>query len=196
LRAGAVEPSVSPRPYAAADLAFGLDALGAWCRQDPSSNIVLSPSSLASGLGMAYLGAAGTTARAMARVLHLPASRSIQAGLQARSQALSRLDGLGVTVDTADRVWADPKLLPRRSYLNAVATGYGAGIGRVPLLTRPARAARQIDAAIASATRGHITKLVSAQAAQSAIFLLTDALYLKARWATFRRQLWLRSPAS
>ena len=180
----AAEPPVSPRPYAAADLAFGLDVLGAWCRQDPTGNIVLSPSSLASGLGMAYLGAAGTTAQAMAKVLHLPASGSIEAGLHARSRALARLDGPGVTVATADRVWADPKLLPRRSYLNAVATGYGAGVGRVPLLTDPARAASQIDATIAAATHGHITKLLSAQAAQSAIFVLTDALYLKARWAS------------
>src|ERR1700729_3972101 len=55
------EPAVSPRPYAAADLGFGLDLLGAWCRADPSANVVLSPSSLASGLGMAYLGARGGT---------------------------------------------------------------------------------------------------------------------------------------
>jgi serine protease inhibitor len=179
----AVEPQVSPRPYAAADLAFGLDVLGAWCRQDPTENIVLSPSSLASGLGMAYLGAAGTTAQAMARVLHLPASGSIEAGLQARSRAIGRLNGRGVTVAAADRVWSDPKLLPLRSYLNAVATSYGAGIGRVPLLTDPARAAGQIDAAIAAATKGHITHLLSAQAVQNSIFVLTDALYLKARWA-------------
>jgi serpin B len=180
----AVEPLASPKPYAAADLALGLDVLGAWCRKDPTENIVLSPSSLASGLGMAYLGAEGTTAKAMARVLHLPPSGSIEAGLQARSRALMRLNGPGVTVADADRVWTDPKLLPRRSYLNAVATGYGAGIGRVPLLTNPDRAAKQINAAIAAETQGHITKLISAQAAQSAIFLLTDALYLKARWAT------------
>jgi len=177
------EPQVSPRPYAAADLAFGLDLLGAWCRQDPTENIVLSPSSLASGLGMAYLGAAGTTAQAMARVLHLPASGSIEAGLQARSRALGRLNGPEVTVAAADRVWADPRLLPRRGYLNAVATSYGAGIGRVPLLTDPTRAAGQIDAEIAAATKGHITNLLSAQAVQGTIFVLTDALYLNARWA-------------
>jgi serpin B len=181
--AAAAEPSVSPRPYAAADLAFGLDALGAWCRSDPAGNLVLSPSSLASGLGMAYLGARGATARAMAAVLHLPASGSIEAGLQARSRAMARLDGPGVTVATADQVWADPKLPPRRRYLNAVATGYGAGVGRVPLLTNPAAAARQIDAAVAAATKGHITRLLTPGAVQGAIFVLTDALYLKARWA-------------
>jgi serine protease inhibitor len=180
----AIEPAASPRPYAAADLAFGLDLLGAWCRQDATGNIVLSPSSLASGLGMAYLGARGATAAAMAAVLHLPATGSVEAGLQARSQALRRLDGRGVMVDTADHVWADPRLAPLPSYLDAVATGYGASLGRVPLLTDPARAARQIDASVAAATKGHITKLVSGQALANSLFVLTDALYLNARWMT------------
>ena len=63
------EPLVSPRPYGAADTAFGLDALAAWCRADPQANLVLSPSSLASGLGMAYLGA---TAQAMDGSRHPP----------------------------------------------------------------------------------------------------------------------------
>ena len=123
-----LEPAASAGPYAAADLAFGMDLLGAWCRQDPTANIVVSPASLASGLGMAYLGARGATARAMAAVLHLPATGSTAAGLQARSRALARLDGRGVTVDAADHVWADSKLLPLHAYLDAVATGYGASV--------------------------------------------------------------------
>jgi serine protease inhibitor len=175
-------PAVSARPYAAADLAFGLDVLGASCRPDPLANIVLSPSSLASGLGMAYLGARGSTATAMAGVLHLPAS-SVEAGLHARSRGLAALGGRGVTVDEADRVWADPSLQPLRSYLNAVATGYGAGIGLVPLQTDPGQAAAEINASIAEGTGGHITGLLSAQALQQSAFVLTDALYLKAKWA-------------
>jgi hypothetical protein len=51
------EPLASPRPDGTADTELGLDALGAWCRSDPQANLLLSPSSLASGLGMAYLGA-------------------------------------------------------------------------------------------------------------------------------------------
>jgi serine protease inhibitor len=177
------EPAVSPRPYAAADLEFGLDVLNAWCRPDPAANIVLSPSSLASGLGMAYLGARGSTAAAMAGVLHLPPAASAEAGLHARSVALGELSGHGVTVSGADRVWAEPALRPLRGYLNAVATGYGAGIGLVPLVTDPDRAAAEIDASVASATGGHITGLLTAQDVQQAVFVLTDALYLKAKWA-------------
>src|SRR5205823_9271337 len=94
------EPAADPRPYGAADTAFGLEALGAWCREDPQANVVLSPSSLASALGMAYLGARGDTARAMSRVLHLPTAdvKKLEAGLRTRSAALRGLDSPGVTV--------------------------------------------------------------------------------------------------
>src|SRR3984885_5688709 len=138
------EPLVSPRPYGAADTAFGLDVLNAWCQADPQANLVLSPASLASGLGMAYLGARGGTAQAMARVLDLPATggQALEAGLQARSAALRGLDGPGVTLAASDQVWADPTLPTRRTYLNAVATGYDAGVAQAPLLSNPDRAAQ------------------------------------------------------
>jgi serpin B len=181
-----IEPRVSPARFAAADLRFGLSLLNAWCAEDPAGNIVLSPESLATGLGMAYLGAGGGTARAMAAVLHMPAGpgASLDASLQARARALRDLDSPGVTVAASDRVWANSGLSPLRSYLNAVATAYAAGIGRVPLLTAPARSAAQIDAAIAAATRGHIPHLLSAADIAGAIYVLTDALYLNARWAS------------
>jgi serine protease inhibitor len=186
LRGAAVtEPPVSPAPYGASDMAFGLDVLNAWCRQSPQANIVLSPASLASGLGMAYLGSGGSTARAMAAVLHLPAAgAALEAGLQARARSLRALDGPGVTVAEADQVWADPSLSTLRSYLDAVATSYDAGLGQVPLLTKPDQAAAQVNAAIASATRGHITNLLSAGSLQGVGWLLTDALYLHALWAS------------
>ena len=130
---------------------------------------MLSPSSLASGLGMAYLGARG---------------QALEAGLQARSAALRRLDGPGVTVDAADQVWADPSLTTLRSYLNSVATGYGAGVARVPLLRSPDQATQEIDQAIAAATHGLIPQLLAPGSLQDIGWVLTDALYLKAAWAT------------
>ena len=178
------EPAVSPRPLGTADTAFGLRVLGAWCHASPSANLVLSPSSLASGLGMAYLGAGGGTAQAMARVLHLPATgQRLAAQLQARSAALRNLDRPGVAVASSDQVWTDPSLITRPGYLNAVATGYRAGVARVPLRSDPARAAEQIDQAIASATRGHIPQLLSPRGLQGLGWVLTDALYLNAAWA-------------
>ena len=180
------EPLVSPRPYGAADTVFGLDVLRAWCQADPRDNVVLSPSSLASGLGMAYLGARGGTAQAMAGVLHLPANSgpALEAGLQARSAALRTLDGPGVTLDASDQVWADPTLVTLRSYLNAVATGYDAGVAQAPLLRDPDQAAQEINQAIAAATGGQIPQLLAPGSLNGIGWVLTDALYLHAAWAT------------
>jgi len=180
------EPLVSPRPYGAADTAFGLDVLEAWCRTDPQANLVLSPSSLASGLGMAYLGARGGTARAMAGVLQLPAAggQQLEAGLQARSAALRDLSGPGVTLDASDQVWADPGLVTERSYLNAVATGYDAGVAQAPLLHSPERARQEINQAIATATKGQIPQLLLPGSLNNIGWVLTDALYMHAAWAT------------
>jgi len=180
------EPLMDPRPYGAADTAFGLDVLNAWCQADPRANQLLSPSSLASGLGMAYLGARGGTAQAMARVLHLPAAvgQSLEAGLQARSAALRDLGGPGVTLDASDQLWADPGLKTERSYLNAVATGYDAGVAQAPLLHSPEQARQEINQAIATATKGQIPQLLAPGMLQDIGWVLTDALYMHAAWAT------------
>ena len=180
------EPLMSPRPYGTSDTAFGLDVLGAWCRTDPRANRVLSPSSLASGLGMAYLGARGGTARAMAGVLRLPAAdgQALEAGLQARSAALRGLGGPGVTLSASDQVWADPSLPTERTYLNAVATGYDAGLAQAPLLQHPEQARQEINQAIATATRGQIPQLLLPGSLNGIGWVLTDALYLHAAWAT------------
>ena len=179
------EAAVDPRPYGAADTAFGLDVLGTWCRADPGANLVLSPASLASGLGMAYLGSQRDTAQAMARVLHLPATgrSELLAGLRARSAALRGLSGPGVTVSASDQVWADPRLPLRAGYLNDVATGYDAGVAQVPLLSSPDRAAQEISQAVAAATRGHIPQLLPPGSLNGIAWVLTDALYLNAAWA-------------
>jgi serine protease inhibitor len=120
-------------------------------------------------------------------VLDLPAGTSrpaLEAELQARMKALGSLSGPGVTLAASDQVWADPSLTTLRSYLNAVATGYDAGVAQAPFSTDPATAAAEINQAISAATRGHISQLVSAGMVANVGWVLTSALYLDAKWAT------------
>ena len=146
---------------------------------------MFSPSTLASALGMAYLGAGGTTARAMAGTLHFPSTGlALKAGLRARNSALAGLDGPGVTVAASNMLWADPTLITHASYLNALETSYTAGVERIPLLSNADLAAQQIDAAIADATRGHIRRLIEPSMLRQIGWVLTSALYLDAAWAT------------
>jgi serpin B len=123
----------------------------------------------------------------MAGVLHLPAAggQALEAGLQARSAALRRLGGPGVTLNASDQVWADPALRTERTYLNAVATGYDAGLAKAPLLTDPEQARQEINQAIANATRDQIPQLLSPGSLDDHIgWVLTDAVYLHAAWTT------------
>ena len=174
------------RSFGTADTTFGLSVLGALCASQPSSNAVISPVSLATGLDMTYLGAKGSTAAAIAKVLHLPAgSRDRQArGFAARSALLRSLDRPGVTFTASDRIWADPSLATRRSFVAALRDADRARLTHLPLLSRPEQSRRQINAAVAAGTHGHIPHLLppGALAQPPAGWVLTDALYLNARW--------------
>ena len=174
---------VTLRGLGHADTAFGMNALAALCRAQPAANLVLSPASLASGLGMAYLGARGSTAAAMSRVLRLPVpSPALVTGLRTRAELLGSLDRPGVTLAVSDRIWADPSVTANRAYLAGLRAGYGAGLAHVPLLTAPESARQTINAAVAAGTGGHIGALFPPGSLNQAAWVLTNALYLKAAW--------------
>jgi serpin B len=189
-RPGAPKPAVLTssqiaqlRGYGTGDTVFGLKVLGALCRPASAGNVVISPVSLETGLGMAFLGARDSTAAAMARVLALPAAdRSLAAGLAARSALLASLNSPGVVFATSNRIWADPSLPIDRSFVSALGAAYQADLHHVPLLSRPQQARRAINAAVAAQTRGHITNLIPPGALSQIGWVLTDALYLNATW--------------
>ncbi len=182
-RALAVGQLTTLRAYGAADTAFGLNVLSALCTSQAGSNEVISPFSLATGLEMAYLGARGSTAAAMARVLHLPATGStLTQGLADRAALLRTLNRPGVTFTSSNRIWADPSLRTNPSFVAALKSAEQASLTRLPLLTNPNLARARINAAIARQTRGHIRHLLPRGTLNQTGWVLTDALYLDARW--------------
>jgi serpin B len=173
------------RTLGRADIGFGLNVLSALCQRQPGTNVVISPVSLATGLGMAYLGARGATAAAMARVLHVDAAGpGLIAALRARRLLLASLNRRGISFAESNRLWADPSLPASASFAVALHESYGAPVTRVPLLSAPDRARARINSAVAAETHGHIRNLLPAGAipAQSTGWVLTNALYLDAAW--------------
>jgi serpin B len=173
------------RRYGVGDTAFGLNVLSELCASQPGRNEALSPVSLESGLGMAYLGAKGTTATAIAKVLHLPATgQNLASGLRARAALLASLNRPGVTFTSSNRIWADPSLVTDPSFVAALRASYQAGLTHVPLLSEPEQALTRINAAVAADTHGHITGLLppGSIAPGTIGWVLTDALYLNAAW--------------
>jgi serpin B len=174
------------RGFGTADTTFGLNVLADLCASQPGSNAVISPVSLATGLDMAYLGARGKTAAAMASVLDLPAGAygRAAAAFGTRSALLRSLDRPGVTFTASNRIWADPTLVTRRGFVAALRTADQAKLTPLPLLSRPEQSRRRINASVAASTRGHIPHLLPAGALSQLLtgWVLTDALYLNARW--------------
>ncbi|ROO89713.1 serpin B [Actinocorallia herbida] len=167
-----------PAAAAAGDLAFGLALLDAWCAADPSANIVLSPASVASGLGMAALGAKGATAAEMSEALGWPADPLPD--LRARTAALRATPGLKVS----DQIWADPGPATERPYLDRLQTAYRAPLRLVPLLAEPEDARATINDAIAEDTDGLIEDLLPEGSLGGVPWVLTDAVHFEADWAS------------
>ncbi len=175
------------RALSSGDTSFGLSLLGAVCHGAPASNVVLSPLSVTSGLGLAYLGARGGTASEMAKVMDLPpaSAAALTSALGDRNDLLGTLDRPGITFTQASRIWADPKLTTKPSYVAELRRAYQTTLTHVPLLSNPDQAIATINAAIARATHGHIPDLLpSGSVGGSTGWVLTNALYLKAAWAS------------
>ncbi|HET7013121.1 MAG TPA: serpin family protein [Streptosporangiaceae bacterium] len=173
------------REYGQADTAFGFSLLREVCAAKTGGNIALSPVSVSSALGLAYLGARGETASAIANVLRLPAASgpALTTGLRDRLDLLASLARPGVEFSQSNRIWADKSLPPRPSYVAALRSAYRAGLGQVPLVSDPDAAARVINSAIDRDTHGHIPELLAPDSLHGIGWLLTNALYLKAAWA-------------
>jgi serpin B len=170
--------SVSARQVAAAESAFGLALFGKACPAMPTSNLLLSPDSAAEVLGMLYSGAEGPTATAMGRLLRLPAwSPALVAALHQHTAALARVRQLQVS----NHLFEQTGSRPAQSMLNDLRTAYGTGLQLVDFGHEPA-ATTTINAVVSRDTHGLIPDLFGQPLATSTRLVLTNALYLKARW--------------
>ncbi len=124
---------------AGASTAFGLDLLGRLCAAEPDQNVLISPASISSALGMVYPGARSTTAEQMAKVLHLPpAGDPLTVAVAAHRAELAPLvDGDHAPLAIADVAWTQDGLPLEPDYLDTLRTGYDAGIRTVDFEHNP-----------------------------------------------------------
>ena len=185
------EPAADPRPLAAADTGFGLDVMRAWCAQNPGQNLVFSPVHAGERARHGVPGGAGRDRQRDGRgCCDLPAgdlpgrARRRAAGPGRRRSA--GLDGPGVTLSGEQPGVGRPDADHRcAAYLNAVATGYGAGLAQAPFRTDPAKAAgRDQPGDLGRDPRAHQPAGQRRACSTGVGWVLTSALYLDAKWAT------------
>lgn len=171
---------------------FGLDLLHAVCAQDPGENVLLSPTSAAEALGLLQPATGGTTATALADLLHVPAwSTDLRAAVHEHTAALAALapdgddgDDERDTLRMSNRVWTDTGLEPRPQYLDDVATAYDADVRSLDFAADPQGATDRINATVREDTGGLIPTLFDGPLPDLTQAVLTNALHLDATWLT------------
>jgi serpin B len=172
--------SVTPQQIGAAQTAFGLDLLAERCTVQPNANDVLSPASAAIALSMLEAGAGGSTGPALSKLLHLPAwSPDVVAALHEQHKALTALKQLQVS----NRLYSQLGVKPQQKVLDDLATAFGAGLQTLDFARRAAAATDAINSHVDTDTHGLIKKLFDTPLDANTTTVLTNALYLDAKWA-------------
>lgn len=163
----------------AADNTFGL-ALFNTLNQGATSNVAISPTSIALSLQMIYNGAAGSTQQAMSQALQLQGLDALTVDQDNAALQAAFIDpDPDVQLTTADSLWmhlSDNPVLP--SFVSANETYYGADIGDLT------GAPDDVNAWVATATNGLITKILPPGDYSHVIAVLANAIYFKGVWKT------------
>jgi serine protease inhibitor len=171
--------------------AFGLDLYRVLATGE--DNLVFSPTSIATALGMARAGARGDTAADLDAVLYELASdqhvnwlNSLDLALAERSGTYTDDAGTAheVSLEVANAYFAQHGLSFEGAYLEALASRFGAGMRLVDFERDPEAARRLIVEWASDQTRGRIPEILKAgEVTASWRLALVNAIYLKAPWA-------------
>ncbi len=200
--AGRVAPDMKGVGTAGSEIDdFGFDLLR---RLDATGNSCASPTSIALALAMVRPGARGTTASQMDEVLHSFGAP----GQEARIAALLQLLNSQTYYDDSDWVAAEPSATPDHTnkvpvvtlnvsdqvfsqqgmtllpdYLNALSSGFGAGVGLLDYKTDPEGARLTINQWVSQNTGGRIPEILHyGDITTQTRIALANAIYLKAGW--------------
>jgi serpin B len=182
---------------------FGFDLLR---RLSSSGNLCASPTSIALSLAMVLPGARGVTATEMDTVLHNFGSTG-QAdevvALISTLQSDTRYDDSGwssndpqatpdhtgqepvAELDVSNAAFAQQGMNLEQAYLDALSSGFGAGLGLVDYKNDPEAARLIINKWASDKTKGRIPAVLQpGDVDETTRIALANAIYLKAGWST------------
>ena len=167
---------VPPR-IVAADNAFGLALFNA-LNQGATSNVVISPTSIALALQMVYNGAESSTQKGISRALQLQGlgALAVDQDAAALQAALIHPDPR-VQLTTANSLWmhlSESHVLP--SFVSANETYYAAKIGDL------SGAPDDVNAWVASKTSGLIKLILPNGDYRNVVAVLANAIYFSGTW--------------
>lgn len=180
-------PTPPPPSGSAVEAAVGTSKL-AWelVRASGEGNAILSPASVWEALAMTHAGARGETAAEIARVLAMPDdSGEIAAAAAELRKLLAEAKGEKIKLDIANRIWVQRGKALDVGFTGLLEAKYGAAAGIVDFAGQPEDARAEINAWVGDHTADKIPELLkSGTITPLTRLVLTNAIYMKAPWAT------------
>lgn len=187
-----IDPPVEPKaqaPEAGNDSAaavsrFGFDLYGA-LRDTADDNLILSPLSVATALGMLLAGTVDEAADELVTGMHMTDSERAGAGLSKLAAALhARGETEGITVSIANRSFVQDGYPVREDFLAALARWYDDAMASLDFAADPEGARTAINHWVAERTNDLIEELLQPGMVDSLTrLMLVNAVYLLADWA-------------
>lgn len=156
-----------------------------------NGNVAYSPVSIAIALGMLRAGVQGDSAGQLDDLFGLDGSR-LPAAINATDRALAGLSGKPVQGDkraidlaVANAMWAQKDVTWRTPFLTTLSADYGTGVRILDFAQDPESSRKTINGWVQDQTHKKIPELIpSGVITRDTRLTLTNALYLKAPWAT------------
>ncbi len=164
---------------------FGIDFFSRLA-SDPAQegkNIFFSPWSISSALAITYEGARNTTADEIRSVFHFPASYdTLRKGYLELSNGLNSGNS-GVTLNTANALWAEKTYPFLQDYINTADQYYGAEATNLDFVTKPEESRQIINRWVEEKTQNRIKDLIPEGGIDpSTVLAITNAIYFKGTW--------------
>ena len=174
------DTSVDRSKLADANTGFAFDLLKEIAKEQPNTNIFISPFSVSTVLQMLDNGAAGATKQEMEHVLHtdnLPVD-VLNAACKDLNQSLN--SQTNVILNLADAIWYQEGFRLKLGFISANRDFFGAELAGVDFLN--SKSAKTINDWADKSTRGKIKDVVSWPFPPATRVILANAIYFKGKW--------------
>lgn len=182
----AMANTVNYSKSSAGDAKFASKLYGQLAKAEPGRNIVLSPSSIRTGLALTYLGADGSTADELKQGLGLEGAGKNEvaqqfAQLLAKGQQPAP-EGDGPKLKYANRIYVAQQFQLAQVYQDLVSKNFAAGAENVNF-SQSAEAANRINSWVEEQTHQQIKGLITSDSLnEGTAAILVNAIYFKADW--------------
>ncbi|XP_074057680.1 serpin B8-like [Macrotis lagotis] len=161
---------------------FAINLLKKLSEEDNSQNVVFSPLSISSALGMLFLGAKGNTATQIAKVLCLNRGGNIHRDLQVLLNEVNK-SSTQYSLRTANKLFGEKTYDFLSIFKEDCQKFYNEELGELSFAKAPEESRKHINVWIAEKTKGKIAEMLpTSSVGPLTRLVLVDGIYFKGKW--------------